>query len=95
MLDVVNIDAYAKFGHNPSKVSQDIEWKRKCYGRWTDNPAYFIVWLPLFEPRHEKTFLCHLRMTKAQSPRSLISAFVVHRQDSIIPLVSISEISSL
>ena len=28
-------------------------------------------------------------------PRSLISAFVVHCLDSIIPLVSISEISSL
>ena len=28
-------------------------------------------------------------------PRSLISAFVVHYLDSIIPLVSISEISSL
>ena len=30
-----------------------------------------------------------------QHPRSLISAFVVHCPDSIIPLVSISEISSL
>ena len=39
------------------------------------------------EPRHEKTGLCHTR--------SLISAFVVRCLDSIIPLVSISEISSL
>ena len=32
-LDVVNINAYVKFGQNPSKFSQDTEWKRKCYGR--------------------------------------------------------------
>ena len=30
-LDVININAYAKFGQNPSKFSQDIERKRKCY----------------------------------------------------------------
>ena len=32
-LDVVNISAYAKFGQNSLKLSQDIEWKRKYYGR--------------------------------------------------------------
>ena len=45
-----------------------------------------------------KPALCHVRTTKAQislHPRSLISAFVVRCLDSIIPLVSISEISSL
>ena len=34
-LDVVNINAYANFGQNPSEFSQDIERKRKCYGRTT------------------------------------------------------------
>ena len=29
------MNAYAKFGQNPSKFSQDIEPKQKCYG-WTD-----------------------------------------------------------
>ena len=27
-LDLVNINAYAKFGQTPSILSQDIEWKR-------------------------------------------------------------------
>ena len=27
-LDLVNINAYAKFGQNPSNCSQDIEWKQ-------------------------------------------------------------------
>ena len=40
-----------------------------------------------YEPRHEKTCFCNMR--------SLVSAFVVHCLDSITPLVSISEISSL
>ena len=49
-----------------------------------------------FEPRHEETCFCQMRTTKAQiSLRSLISTFVVHCLDSIIPLVSISEVSSL
>ena len=38
-----------------------------------------------------KRVLCHMRTTKAQI--SLISAFVVHSSDSIISLVSRSEIS--
>ena len=43
-----------------------------------------------------KTCFYHMRITKAQiSPRRLISAFVVRCLDSIISLVSISEISSL
>ena len=44
----------------------------------------------LYEPRHKKTCLCHMRTTKGQ-----IRAFLVHCLDSIIPPVSISEISSL
>ena len=48
----------------------------------------------IYEPRHEKTCLCHMLTTKAH-PRSLISAFVVRCLDSIIHLVSISKISSL
>ena len=50
----------------------------------------------LFEPRHEKTCLCHMRPTKVQiSLRSLISTFVVHCLDSIVSLVSIFVISWL
>ena len=48
-----------------------------------------------YEPRHEKTCLCNMRITKAQVSLHIISAFVVRCLDSIIPLVSISEISSL
>ena len=43
-----------------------------------------------YEPRHENTCFCHMRTTKAQ-----ISTFVIRCLDSIISLVSISEISSL
>ena len=69
--------------------------------------ALFWFWgkmrTELFEPRHEKTCLCHMRTTKAQlrlrgsqpvHPRSLISTFIVHSLDNI-SLVSISKISSL
>ena len=56
-------------------------------------PLIFLLekWLPnatKIEPRHEKTCLCHMRTTKAQ-----ISLCVC--LDSIIPLVSITKISSL
>ena len=48
------------------------------------------------EPRHVKTCLCHVRTTKMQiSLRSVISACVVRCLNSIITLVSISQISSL
>ena len=50
------------------------------------------------EPRHEKTCFAKCEQQSADQPahpRSLISAFVVRRLDSIISLVSISEISSL
>ena len=53
---------------------------------WKHNTTY--------GPRDEKTCSCNMRTTKAHA-RSLISTFVVHCLDSIIPLVSISEISSL
>ena len=42
-----------------------------------------------YEPRHEKTCICHMRTTKAQI------SLCIRCLDSIIPLVSISEISSL
>ena len=45
------------------------------------------------EPHHEKTCFCHMRTTNAQI--SLISAFFVHWQDSITPLVVIFELSRL
>ena len=50
----------------------------------------------VYEPRHEKTCLCHMRTTKAQISlriRSLISAFVVRCLDSLIPLIAIVKIS--
>ena len=47
-----------------------------------------------YESLHEKTCFCHMRTTKPH-PLRLISAFVVRCLDSIIPLVSISEMSSL
>ena len=51
------------------------------------------------EPGHEKTYLMSYANNKGADqpahPRSLISAVVVRCLDSIIPLVSISEISSL
>ena len=54
---------------------------------------------PFNEPRHEKIcFMPYANNTGIDQPahlRSLISAFVVRCLDSIIPLVSISEISSL
>ena len=58
-----------------------------------------IFWKHYSEPCHEKTCLCHMRTTKVQirlcGLRSQISAFIVHCLDSILPTVSISEISSL
>ena len=54
---------------------------------------------PLMEPRCEKTcFMPCANNTDADQPahpRSLISTFIVHCLDSIIPLVSISEILRL
>ena len=51
------------------------------------------------EPRHAKTCLMPYANNKGADqlahPRSLISAFIVRCLDSIIILVSISEISSL
>ena len=53
----------------------------------------------VFEPHHEKTcFLPYANNKGADQPahsRNLISTFVVRYVDSMIPLVSISEISSL
>ena len=53
----------------------------------------------IIEPSHEKTCLMSYANNKGADqsahPRSLISAFVVRSLDSIISLVSISEISRL
>ena len=48
-----------------------------------------------YEPRHEQTYANKKGADQPAHPRSLISAFVVRCLESIIPLVSISEISSL
>ena len=47
-----------------------------------------------FEPCHEKTYFCHMRTTMWQISLC-ICPFAVRCPDSIIPLVSISKISSL
>ena len=44
-LDVVNINAYVKFGQNSSKFSQDTVRKQKCYG-WTDGQPQKSIPLP-------------------------------------------------
>ena len=53
----------------------------------------------LYGPGHAKMCLMPYAKNKGADqlahPRSLISTFVVHCLDSVIPLVSISEISSL
>ena len=46
----------------------------------------------MYEPHHEKTCFWH---NQPAHPGSLISTFVVRCLDSVIPLVSISKISSL
>ena len=51
------------------------------------------MYFRIFEPRHEKTCFCHMRTTKAQI--SLKGADHLCCLDGIIPLVSISKISSL
>ena len=57
--------------------------------------------LPLvpYEPRHEKTrFMPYANNKGADQPahlRSLISTFVVHCLDSIIPILAIAKISIL
>ena len=62
-------------------------------GMLIERKPYVVIaaMLKIYEPHHEKTcfVICE------QHPRSLFSTFVVHCLDSIIPLVSISEISSL
>ena len=49
----------------------------------------------LTEPCHEKTCSCHMWTTKMQISLDLISAFVVHCLDSIIPTLAKSKISRL
>ena len=50
--------------------------------------------LPIFDPRHEKTCLCHMWTTDQPAhPCFLISTFIVCCLDSIIPLLAIAEIS--
>ena len=59
--------------------------------------VHFII-PKIGEPRHKKTCFSHVRTIKMQISlriRGLISTFVVHYLDRIIPLVSISKISRL
>ena len=48
--------------------------------------------LLLLEPRHEKIYLCHMRVTKTQIS---LRAFVVHCLDSMIHILAKSKISRL
>ena len=60
--------------------------------------VFIYMYRETYEPHHEKTCFSHMRTTSADQPahsRSLISVFVVRCQDRMIPLVSISKISSL
>ena len=65
----------------------------ESWKRWTskDQILRSQLWNGI-EPHHEKTCLCRMWTTNL---RSLISAFVVHCLDSIIPLLAIAEISRL
>ena len=57
-LDVVIINAYEKFGQNPSKFPQDIERKRKCYGRTdgrTDGQTARRTTSKQYIPQHTQT----------------------------------------
>ena len=56
-----------------------------------NSTAHCFAYL-IYEPRHEKTCLCHMRTTKAQISMRIRAAFVLRCLDS---LVFISEISSL
>ena len=66
-----------------------IGWRNSCV----------LVFDCTYEPRHEKTCLCHMQTTKAQISLRirlrLISAFVVRYLDRITHLVVIFEISRL
>ena len=53
------------------------------------------VCLCLYEPLHDLPYAKNKGADQPAHPRSLISTFVVRCLDSIISLVSISEISSL
>ena len=46
-LDLVNINAYAKFDQIPSIHSQDTEWKRKVMDKITDNLKPLSLYLPI------------------------------------------------
>ena len=67
------------------------------YSKFGVNKNFAVAW---YEPRNGKTCFSHMRTTGADQlvhPCSLVSTFVTHylHVDSIIPLVSINEISSL
>ena len=78
------------------KASQALGFVKRNFSHF-DRHMFSILY-KTYEPRHDKTCLCHMPTTKAQISlhiRSVISAFVDCCLDSIIPLVSISRISSL
>ena len=66
---------------------------------WLISTPFGVLGSIVHVPRHDKNLFMPYANNKASDqpahPRSLISAFVVRCLDSIIPLVSISEISSL
>ena len=45
----------------------------------------------MIEPHHDKTCLCHMRITNTQVSCSLFSGFVICCLDFILPIVAISE----
>ena len=70
----------------------------------TNTDFLFCIWffvketlnsLTIFEPRHEKTYANNKGADQPAHPCSLISTFVLHCLDSIIPTLAKSKISRL
>ena len=79
---------YTKYLHNINASEQNIYWDLNIIDYQN------IIWASSWD----NLFLSYANNKGADQPahpRSLISTFVVHCLDSIIPLVSVSEISSL
>ena len=59
-------------------------WIQRCSNPTLRQKYFIFIWTPvIYEPHHEKTCLCHMRTTKVQIMRSLISTFIVRCLDSI------------
>ena len=93
---------FYSYFQNPSEDPGKDQGQKYSFGKWCIRSERSVCQIEhcssyslqaLTEPPHEKTGLCHMQTTKAQISLR-ICTFVVRRLDSIISLVSISEISS-